>query len=90
MLCFACRTIVGTLALEDWPSSSKKTTSVFQGCIQKSIRALFNRCATLINEICLLTTMKVENGDYSGSTGDSSIDPEQSKDSCVSAPVVIL
>jgi hypothetical protein len=33
---------------------------------------------------------QVEKGDYSGSTGDASIDPEKAKDSCVKAPVAFL
>ena len=32
---------------------------------------------------------QVEKGDFSGSTGDKSIDPEKA-DSCVSAPVTFL
>lgn len=33
---------------------------------------------------------QVEKGDFSGSTGDASIDPEKGNDSCVKGPVTFL
>jgi hypothetical protein len=38
----------------------------------------------------LACASQVQKGDFSGSTGDASIDPEKGQDSCVSAPVVFL